>query len=605
MPVVLALLSYIAFGFCLPGANPGYSVFALLVLSLGALAQIIERDERFERFSLGLFFALAAGAVWLAISISDSYVREILAPSLIAGPLLFFQRPKSTKLAIVGSCLFTLIVWVMLFVPEPSQGAFFPSLNYQDTINDEFMMTPSGSVMDEYDISPVLFPANPIKGSLLFISLALTIVLLFTALFQTATRSIRNLILFITFIGCTGLTLLFGFHPAWIGGLCAILFSACMTNELWNWKSKFVVIVIGGVLAGFALISLQNPVLSFTPLPQLNWYWQARSGAFHSWGEFGAFQPCSTFGASSSVFASIVITISLFIVLVRRSIRFSQNDAIFPACISLALCVVLSSYHATASMFAHPLLWIALSFLNPRTEAGQEEPKLSHHDRDDGPETPIQWRNAERYAVIGLIVLMTAIGYSYLRTQQSFNQLFEKFIDEKIVFTRNELLDKLREISPYRPEGAALYPMHHLKTAISSNRMPDEETIQKIELCLSICARYQVAPLFAYKRLSDVYLVRADSGRALLAFERAVEAFPEIAVLRELYGDLLSTVGQYDESLIQFKTASNLQPTSSRLRSKIALIYKSVGKTGEYQIEQRKSDILSPHQGDEQRSRVK
>ena len=518
---------------------------ALIVLFAGAVYRIIQADERLHRFSLAHFFVFSAAIVWMALSIQDGYVRESLAPSMIAGLLFYFQRPEKTTHALGGVFVFVMATWLLLLAPASYQHQLFPSLQQPEAINEQFAMASSGSVMDEYEISPVLFPASPLKGSLLFICLCLTIVLMFTVTFYSNSTGARNLFLFCVFIFCTCLTLLFGYHPAWIGGLCALLFSLFISTDIWNWKSKFVVIIIGGVLAAFALFSLQNPLLSSTPLPQFDWYWQARAAKQQAWGQFGIFQPLSTLNTPTSTFATLMIAVCIFVLLVRRSICGEKTDVIFPACIALLLAAGMASYHAVESMFAQPLLWLGLSFLHPNNE--------SHPGED---ETVDQ--------------------------------------DEMIVSERNQLLDQLRETAPYRPEGAALYAMHHLRTAIVSNRMPDEETIQRIELALSTCARYDVAPLFAYKRLSDVYLIRADSGRALLTFERAVGSFSELAVLRELYADLLGTVGKYDEAMLEYKTASNLEPASSRIRQKISLLYKSLGKTNDYQRENEKFLLLDP-----------
>lgn len=569
---------------------------ALIVLFAGAVYRIIQADERLHRFSLAHFFVFSAAIVWMALSIQDGYVRESLAPSMIAGLLFYFQRPEKTTHALGGVFVFVMATWLLLLAPASYQHQLFPSLQQPEAINEQFAMASSGSVMDEYEISPVLFPASPLKGSLLFICLCLTIVLMFTVTFYSNSTGARNLFLFCVFIFCTCLTLLFGYHPAWIGGLCALLFSLFISTDIWNWKSKFVVIIIGGVLAAFALFSLQNPLLSSTPLPQFDWYWQARAAKQQAWGQFGIFQPLSTLNTPTSTFATLMIAVCIFVLLVRRSICGEKTDVIFPACIALLLAAGMASYHAVESMFAQPLLWLGLSFLHPNNESHPGEDETV--DQDEQEEAfefiSINWKRPEAYATACLLLLVTTIAFSYLNSQRTFNKKFSEFLDEMIVSERNQLLDQLRETAPYRPEGAALYAMHHLRTAIVSNRMPDEETIQRIELALSTCARYDVAPLFAYKRLSDVYLIRADSGRALLTFERAVGSFSELAVLRELYADLLGTVGKYDEAMLEYKTASNLEPASSRIRQKISLLYKSLGKTNDYQRENEKFLLLDP-----------
>ncbi|MDP8245749.1 MAG: hypothetical protein P9L94_16825 [Candidatus Hinthialibacter antarcticus] len=567
---------------------------ALFVLFVGAVLCVYYRDECLDRFPVAHFFVLTAAIVWAAFSIQDGYVCELLLPSMIAGLLLYFQRPENPKYALGGTCVFLLITWLLLFSPPSYQETLFPSLQQPEAINEQFVMASSGSVIDEYTVSPAIFPAEPLKSSLLFVCLCLTIVLLFIITFRANTTSARNVFLLFLFIVCTGFTLLFGYQPAWIGGLCALLFSVFISTEVWTWKSKAVVIILGGVLAGCALISIQIPLLSSTPLPQLDWYWQARNSDNQSWGTLGVFQPLSTLGTPISIFATFIIAGCIFVLLVRRSIGFEKSDVIFPACIVLLLTAGAGAYSAVESMIAHPLLWLGLSLLYPKNEE-RENSKARDENLDLEIPLPI-WKRPEASAAAGLLLLLTLITYSYLNVQRTYNLHFNEFLGEKIVSQRNLLLDELREIAPYRPEGAALYAMHHLRTAIESNRMPDEQTIQKIELALTTCARYDVAPLFAYKRLSDVYLIRADSSRALQTFERAVQAFPYLVVLRELYADLLGTVGKYDQAIIQYKIASNLEPASSRIREKISLVYKSLGKTIEFQEENDKFQMLSPPQ---------
>ncbi|MBZ0256960.1 hypothetical protein K8I31_12915 [bacterium] len=594
MRVVLAVISYIAFAFSLPGIAPGYRLASLVVLCIGAAAQIYLSPERIQRIPLALYFLLAASAAWLGLSIQDAYVRDLLAPSIIAGALLYFQRPVDSKQALLGTFVFGMMIWLFLFAPPEMKEKLYPSLQFPGEINSQFILADSGSVIDEYSVEPVIFPTNTIQSSLLFVCESLTIIVFFCLTFLTKTNWTQNLLLVIILLVCTCMTLVFGYQPAWVGGICAVLFTALVSTPIWNWKSKCLVLGIGGGLAVLALYSFQNPFLSSTPLPQLDWYWQARSADLNEWGRYCVFQPASTISTSVSVFASMLLTVCIFLFLLDRLRNYEKSDVIFPACASFIFAAVFASFYAKASMFANPLLWIGLSLLFTNAE---KEP-VADIENTDAPQLPF-WKQPEIYVTVLLLIVITGIASSYLNTQRKFNSLFQQYREEKIVNARNLILDELLETAPYRPEGAALYAMHHLRTAIESNRMPGEETITKIELALTTCARYQTAPLYAYKRLSDIYLIRADSGRALLTFQRAVQTFPDIAVLRELYADLFDTVGKYTEAMEQYQIASNLEPASSRIREKITLLYKSLGKTLEYQQEKMKLDTLVTPQSDE------
>ncbi|MBI1389193.1 MAG: hypothetical protein GC154_12170 [bacterium] len=597
MRVLFLTLPLALYAFTLPALQPSlrFTAFSAIALFVAFRFLISSPHKRSIWSSVILFlFVLLGGAAQAGVA--DAWLQVELGPSLMAGALIFVVWPDDRRAVWLGLILFAVLTWAILALPQQDQHLLFPAIGRGAQLNSAFVDVQRGELMTLIDSPAIEFPRTGVRAACALTASMLTTTLLFIGACSAGAVWTRNLWMVLLWIGCGLQAMLLGYNAAWLGAINAFFFFFFVHSNVWNLRAKAVLVLVGGALSLFAVWNPFNPLLSWTPLADVAWYWSAREALIGP-GSGIAFWPSNLLASSPPFLISASAAALAIVLMVQQATRLDVKDPVFPAALSLISASILFTFTSPLSTLMHPCFWLGLALLHSCPLSTDIENGFS-----TVREHLHSWLEGVKAAHVNSILPVLSAGLAFFFVTASLNRIavsrsfetgFESFFETSIVDERMRILDALSRVAPFRPDGAALFATFHLQQSIEQNVAPGDDLLQRIEIALNTCARYKVIPLLAYKRLSDIYLLKADSSRALLTFETAVTRFPESVVLRELYADLLDTMGRRNQALQQYQIASNLDPSAVRLREKIAMVYRSTGQQEKLDEELRKIETLS------------
>lgn len=592
MRLVIDLLPFIALPALLPGLHPAFRLGGFLVLAACFIYRFVSERQNWSRSFSAFAIPLVLLVLLWSASINDIWVRHAVAPAMLGGLLLTLQWPTSERQQRIGLLISGAGYWLLFWSPEHLRGWLFPQWQREEMFNQLFEDIRFDNAIQKLSIPAFSFSQSTVSSSLLLIALTLLMTVIFLALKLPKSIQKQWVMLISVIIASMGVILLFGFHAAWIGGVGAFLFAVMISSPHFTTRGRLVFVVSGGVAAIAAYFFFKNPLLS-TVLSTQQWFWTARLGATNEWGAFLSLQPLSTLTLQPSgfLYASLILFVfTLFCYQVWRC----KSDDLYCSAAFLMLVAVMFSYKAPITIFANPLTWLAIGLLAPLRAGAKAE------DQSDSSSEPAlntlnsKVAKALPFAAAGMLALYGINSIQLLYSDWRFERSLTGFNETSLLNERDELIQSIIRNAPYRPDAAALYATYTLHESIRRNQSPSREGLQLVDIALATSARYDTAPYLAYKWLADIYLLKTESSNALMTFQRATDAFPESALLHELYGDLLKTFGKRTDALEQFQYASNLQPSVSRLRNKIASTVKELNRSTDYELERKKLLTLNP-----------
>lgn len=363
--------------------------------------------------------------------------------------------------------------------------------------------------------------------------------------------------------------------------LATLLFVVTCPFPAASSKIRWLYLVLSGILFTLLTVDPWNPVYLFSPLAEYEWFWQATHW-FPIWPKetIAAIPSASSFSA----FCLLLLLAALIAAAERKSWWTRQTRPEKALGILLIATLAGAMQAKVWPVVCHPLFWLACGALM--------QPARWQHAESLEPRIEQGLRFVPIVKVAAVLVLSLAAFLSLWDRWSADDRLAHSF--ELDANGRLALYQQLYRDHPNRGDVATLYATEALQTAIRENRLPGDNPLLSFEVALRTSAGDGIAPLLAISRLSDIYLVQADSQSALRILRDAIEAFPGIMVLRELYADLLDTVGQRQQALEQYRLCLNHTPTSVRLRKKMSLIAQSLGQTRDQRIIEESLSILDP-----------
>lgn len=585
MSYFYGLLPFIALALSRPGLAPELRLIALFAL----LALFVQRwapvwrdkaaDAGFVLAPVGLLLSLLA---WGAMP--ERGLPYSGWPMMAAGMLFLFLAPESANERLRGAAAFC-VTWWAAFAMSLAWPRILAMRDIWQEIEALYPPHVPNNPLEPVLPNALIFP--PDAAPALFFNAALCLAFLLILVWASARRSLGERIAggAAVFAFSAVLAMLIG-----VGVYVWVAVTVALTMVLTDFPSrlrriKLVYVALLAVAMYWATHTLWNPFFHFTPLPILDWFWRARE----LFADAAAAYPV---GATRGVTSyELFLLFSLGGVFLLQFARFARDRRVSdpePLFLILALATIGGVLLAKPwQIFAQPLFWLALGLCAPRWESGLTitgEPL-----RFDNP------LRAAPIAMAGLAVLVGLAGVHGISKEWRVESLLRSAYATELHGERLRLMEAAFRMEPRRGDAAAIYATEKILTHIRQNTIPETDRLLSMEVTLAIGARHGIVPVLGYKRLADLYLLKGDAQSALRLLSEAAERFPSIPVIRELYADLLEIVGRRDEALYQYRLCLDTQPTSVRLRRKIALSAQALGQTREARIFQESLRLLDPN----------
>lgn len=594
MRACLFLLPFIALALLRPGLAEPIRLLGvvLAVFSTGLLGWIHLKSITNGIWNLSGGILLLFAILSLSLPIEDPLFADWLIPVLLCGALVLWVPAPTSALRLLGLFLYGAIQ-AGLFVAAFYGLSLFPAESLLSSIQEAFLMSPPDDPLAVPVTHAIAVPAYMPLTTLWTESLLVVVPVLYALLCLQSGRSLRVIVL--------GISIAATLAVLWLTGQASILILSAFP---WIFfllcpfpvsSLQISVAVVLGITAGVGVLGWMgwNPLFPMLDLGNEAWFWEARD----TFPALLAFPyPVVLNTGASSILGGVLLIASLAMDVFRHIRERSWNDPLLPLAICLTAPLVLLNGNDLTQVLASPLFWCAWLLIRPVRSPEQETKEETAF-----PPLSIQaWKEwlSHPTGILLVVCMIYGLLFAGCITTMLGTWRIDAALNQVVVggneAERVEAVTDAYRSSIHRGDSAALYATVMIQGLVQRGQLPPLQDLQVLEVAINTASEHRIACVLAMKRLSEFYLLHAESQAALTVLANGANSFPQLAGIREMYADLLDTLGRRTEALNEYEACLRVSPTSLRLLQKKALTLRALNRIPEAESVERSLSVLNP-----------
>lgn len=591
MRTLFGLIPYLVAPFCFPGVSASFRLAALLLTSLACCMTFFRKttEETTSHIPAVSPFHLAilAGIGACYFGGDSLWSRYALWPTLVGGILLTVASSGRSISPIAGFSFTALIVGIIALFKD-SFSFLFPFERFGNVITHVYPME-STTLFEQHGLKQAIqTPAFQTSPEFFQAAVTITAAIFFAWCFSRSRQSVSVVKSIALIVGVSLFILLFGRSAYVIIGTNVFLFLLFThRSETFEWKKRIIVIslLLAGCIAGFLgwwtpfITTTQNQLAAWIDLSPILEITEAL--------EIKAKEtPLMEYGfPTGDWIVTFVILVGLTLSILENARARTSDDTFFPAGLSV---LGLSVYWVNPSPLAamlNPIAWLAMASIHnarrDETDAGEKRQPSAAFSR---------WK----YALAGMAAVLVIPALFNLYSEWKAETNIHRFGQTPRSSEQYQIVQTAFRKAPYRGDLASLYASASIQILLERKVIPTGKERQELDYAFQISSKYGYAPLRAIVRLSDLYITQYDPKPSIEVLESAITYFPNHLLLHELLAEKLDLAGRKDQAINEYRICANLDPSEPQIRRNLAIIYQSLGRRAEADVEWNNLMALDP-----------